>query len=197
MLLLSKKKGQALNEVQASKQMQRVYRERMLGRTRVLVHTVFHCVRTSLNQNFQLLAELNRTGLASPEVQTEYLVPIINETQILFHKLNDIQDWHAFQNKNFRLVFEEFNLEESARVCCLMFANQLRLKGLEIHVKIEYGGTGLIYNDQSRFQQILANLVSNAVKFSERGEISVRIQEVRARQFRVDVSDEGTGIDFT
>jgi CheY-like chemotaxis protein len=136
----------------------------------------------------QAMASDDLTG-----VQRERLEVIRQSGECLLAVLNDVLDLSKIEAGKFELDEAEFDLNDLARGAHAAFTALANKQGLEFDLKIEPSAEGVYLGDPTRVRQILYNLISNALKFTEAGEIRVTV----ARQddaLRFQVADTGIGI---
>lgn len=160
--------------------------------------TMSHEIRTPLNGVLGL-AQLMLMGPTAPEDQQKYLRTILNSGHTLLALLNDVLDLSKIEAGRFSLETVAFSpsqlLHESA---ALMEVNAAE-KGLNWSVDWA-GDSGPMEGDAHRLRQMLSNLIGNAVKFTEKGSISIRGTEVPGSEhqgsvtLRFSVQDTGIGI---
>jgi two-component system sensor histidine kinase/response regulator len=155
-----------------------------------------HEIRTPMNAILGMTSLLQRAG-ASP-VQAERLQKIQTAGDHLLDVINDILDISRIESG--KLQLEETALDPAAIAdqAAAILAEQAREKGLSIAVT-ERPPAALLLGDPTRLQQALLNYVGNAVKFTERGAISLRVRVVEESDqtvlLRFEVEDSGIGID--
>lgn len=158
-----------------------------------------HELRTPLNSILGFTSLLQRSELG--ERQQEYLTTIGTSADSLLAIINEILDFSKIEAG--RLVLENlsFNLRDLVDETLTMLAPSAHDKGLEL-VSIIYRDTPLgLSGDPMRLKQILANLISNAIKFTHKGSVSVRImaeqQDADQVLLRISVNDTGVGLSPT
>lgn len=132
-----------------------------------------HEVRTPLNIIMGLSRLLQKTSLA-PE-QESYLTLIDNSAAALLAQLNDVLDLSKIEAG--MLVFEQlrFDLHGWIEECVKPVMAEATAKGLQFNLDIAHDLPPYLMGDPGRLRQVLANLLSNAMKFTEKGEISVKV----------------------
>ena len=155
-----------------------------------------HEIRTPMNAILGMASLLRRSGMTP--VQTERLEKIQVAGEHLLQVINDILDISKIEAG--KLQLEETTVDAAAiaeRVAAIM-SEPAREKGLSIAVNYESPPQSLV-GDPTRLQQALLNYVSNAVKFTERGSIALRVRTMEENpdsvQLRFEVQDSGIGID--
>jgi signal transduction histidine kinase/CheY-like chemotaxis protein len=153
-----------------------------------------HEIRTPLNGVLGMTQAL----AADPTLtqgQRARLQTIRQSGEALLAILNDILDLSKIEAGKLELESIEFDLEEIARDVHSSFKPLASQKGLEFKLTVESAAKGLCLGDPTRVRQILFNLVSNALKFTDEGEISLQVERADKRGVKIMVSDSGVGID--
>ncbi len=155
-----------------------------------------HEIRTPMNGIIGMSQLLSQTELRSH--QREYLTTVVESAHILLRLLNDILDFSKIEAGKLELECVDFRISE-----CVAHASQMLLlraaeKGLEIACRVAPEIPDHLRGDPGRVQQVLVNLLGNAVKFTEAGEIFVNINADSMSGNRVrlhfSVADTGIGI---
>ncbi|MCO6458258.1 MAG: response regulator, partial [Pirellulaceae bacterium] len=155
-----------------------------------------HEIRTPLSA----LLGMTQLVLDSPlnDQQRDYLQTVRESGNALLAVINDILDFSKIEAGKMELETAPFDLHELLADTLKLLAYRAHGKGLELHCRIEPGTPRNVAGDAGRLRQVLLNLVANAVKFTERGEIVVaaRACDSTGRELRVEieVSDTGIGI---
>ncbi len=155
------------------------------------VSNVSHEIRTPLTNihGYSLLVQED-AGKLNPE-HRKYVDIIASETERLRRLINDVLDMSRLDSMRFKLEPREFELSSLQEKCsCTYLAEK---KGLYVNWELEDGLPG-IYADPIRISQVLINLISNAIKFTEKGGITVRASRKGRTSIQVDVIDTGEGI---
>ncbi len=158
--------------------------------------TISHEIRTPLNGILPILDLLQGTGL--DDEQQRYVRTALNSSRHLLRIINDILDYAKADSGKLELESIELNLEELVRGVLDLMATSAERKGLTLTLHIDEGVPACVRGDPIRLRQVLANLVSNAIKFTEKGGVTVRIEMQGAAQrevrLRFSVSDTGIGL---
>ncbi|MBI3159433.1 MAG: response regulator [Chloroflexi bacterium] len=161
----------------------------------IFLANMSHELRTPLNAIIgfaQLLS--NNTGLpAEPRQQ----VQIINRSgEHLLNLINDVLEMSKIEAGRATLQLHVFDLHRLLEDILSMFSLRLQDKGLELIAEIADDLPRFIRSDESKLRQILINLVNNAIKFTEQGEISIRVacEEDDRTVLRFEVEDTGAGM---
>jgi len=153
-----------------------------------------HEIRTPLN-GVLAMTEVMAMGELSA-AQRERLSVIRESGGLLLSVLNDVLDLSKIEAGRLDLMERDFDLASLALSVRESYATQARAKNLEFGVFVAPEALGSWRGDADRLRQILGNLVSNALKFTLEGSVSVRFASADdGSGLRVDVVDTGIGID--
>ncbi|HEY8572405.1 ATP-binding protein [Phenylobacterium sp.] len=153
--------------------------------------TMSHEIRTPLNGVLGMAQAMAMGDLSA--VQRERLDIIRQSGEALLAILNDVLDLSKIEAGKLELEQAEFDIEELARGAHATFSAVAEAKGLEFALEIQPAARGAYLGDSVRVRQILYNLVSNALKFTEAGEVRVTVGR-KAEALRIVVADTGIGI---
>eukprot|EP00898_Chlorokybus_atmophyticus_P000530 jgi/Chlat1/1478/Chrsp12S02074 len=159
--------------------------------------TVSHEIRTPLGGIISAVQLLSATQLTVEQDQSCSLIQ--NAAEDLRSVVQDILDLSAMEAGKLTLDFLEMDIEVLVEECMDQLAPQAYSKGLELASFVQPSMPRRMYGDPTRLQQIIFNLLQNAVKFTETGEVvlAAYAQEVRADgtiRLVVSVRDSGVGI---
>ncbi len=156
-----------------------------------------HEIRTPMNAVIGLAHLALRTELTSK--QRDYLSKIHNAGTSLLGIINDILDFSKVEAGRIELETTEFDLEQLLAQVNNVVGQKAHDKGLELLVRVSPGVPSQLVGDPLRLGQIVTNLVNNAVKFTERGEVRVvvALEERTGNKVKLRFSVEDTGMGMT
>jgi CheY-like chemotaxis protein/two-component sensor histidine kinase len=141
----------------------------------------------------QLLLEARLTA-----EQHKYAEAVMLSGHALCDIVEDVLDFSSLSRGELKLEASSFNPHDAVEQVAARFARQAQNRGIKLTVEVDQGLPHLVVGDSRRLEQILTNLVSNAVKFSDHGKISMRAELVDESANEVTLSfeviDTGIGI---
>ena len=155
-----------------------------------------HGIRTPMNGVIGML-ELALDTPLTPE-QRDYLTTSLQSAEALLTLLNDILDFSKIEARRLDLEVIDFDLRNTVEDVAYTLARRAQDKGLEMACLIHQNLYSELRGDPGRLRQILVNMVGNAIKFTEHGEIVMRAEPVSETEthatVRFLVQDTGIGI---
>ncbi len=155
-----------------------------------------HEIRTPINGVLGFLSLLKDTEVSRE--QMDYLQNAENSARILLALISDILDFSKIEAGKLDIEKISFNLHDAVEETVITFTPKAEENKIGLFIFISPEVPVLVKGDPHRFKQILMNLCSNAVKFTSRGNIEVRVSapELKDKKvlIRVDVIDEGIGL---
>ncbi|MCX6155168.1 MAG: response regulator [Candidatus Kapabacteria bacterium] len=161
--------------------------------------TMSHEIRTPLNAVIGLTGLILNTEITS--VQRTYLETIISSGDLLLNIINDILDFSKIESGRMELDNHPFDLFECVESVLDMVAKNATAKHLDIGVIYDDQVPRMIKGDLTRLKQVLNNLLSNGIKFTEKGQVklSIKLEYIDSEnsnkiKVKFEVSDTGIGI---
>ena len=157
-----------------------------------------HEIRTPLNGVIGFTDLLMKTDLTPS--QEKYMQTVNNSANTLLDLLNDILDFSKIEAGKLEINEEKIDLQDLCSQTIDIIRHQAHAKGLEVLLNIPVQNNRFIYADSVRLRQILTNLLGNAVKFTEKGEVELNIQTIACdienaeMVYRFSIRDTGIGI---
>ncbi len=154
---------------------------------------VSHELRTPLNAmvGFAELIAKETAGPLGGEYR-EYSRHLLDGSRQLQRLIDDILDYTRFERNKIKLVEQEVDLVDMAEMALRQIAHDDRAAGLELELR--YEDDIVVKGDIGRLQQVLNNLLVNAIKFTDEGRVTVDISTTNAGGVKVSVIDTGKGI---
>ncbi len=155
-----------------------------------------HELRTPLNGVIGFTRQTLKTQLTA--TQSDYLQTIERSANNLLSIINDVLDFSKLEAGKLQLEYIPFSLRETIDEIAILLAHSAHEKGLELTVDVRNDVPEYVIGDPLRLQQVITNLLGNAIKFTEHGNIDVRV-ELRTHygqeaELEIQVHDTGIGI---
>ncbi len=158
--------------------------------------TMSHEIRTPLNGIVPMLDLLMHSRM--PPDQMELVRTAFSSSHQMLRIVDDILDYSKLEADKLELETTGFNLREVLESIITLMERPAEAKGLRLLLNIEQGVRLPVRGDPVRLRQVVSNLVSNAVKFTERGSVTLNVKRLREtaaqHQLRFEVRDTGIGI---
>lgn len=153
-----------------------------------------HEIRTPMNGVLGMVQLLEDTPLT--QEQAELLRTLKNSAQYLLGLLNDILDLSKIEAGKMTLEQIPVNLHELAREAVALFGGRASEKGLTLHAQIDPNAPEWVLGDPVRLRQIVANFISNAIKFTHEGSVTLIVlpSPTYPQGVWIGVQDTGVGI---
>lgn len=154
-----------------------------------------HELRTPLNSSLilaKLLAD-NKDGTLTDE-QVKYARAILSSNNDLLALINDILDLSRIEAGHVELADEVVVVDSVVQRLRETFEPMARQKGLALQIEADALAPSQLVADSQRLQQILKNLLANALKFTEHGKVSLHVRAAGSGRIRFEVADTGIGI---
>lgn len=152
-----------------------------------------HELRTPLN-GIIAMTELLREHQTDPRGR-EMAATIISSGHTLEHVVNDILDVAKIEAGLLKFEAAPFELDELLKVAAQLHGAAAAAKGVTLGLTIHDDASGVYLGDRTRVSQVISNLISNAVKFTETGGVQVTARWHKDRGLCLSVSDTGVGFD--
>ena len=160
-----------------------------------LLASVSHELRAPLNGNTNLLETALQDKGVPARVKEQMLLPALRSSQFLLHIINDILDLSQIKVKKLRLIFRSGKLQETLKDTMQLVELQAKKKGVELSLAMHPDVKTTIYTDHIRLSQIVLNLLNNAIKFTQKGQVLLLVTPTDDPNcLKIAVQDSGIGI---
>jgi len=163
----------------------------------IFLATMSHEIRTPMNGVIGMASLLTRTTLNDEQRNYTEIIQTCGEN--LLTVINDILDFSKIESGKMELEEKDFDLRNCIEEVLDVFASKAAIAGLDLIYQIDNDVPPHIIGDATRLRQILINLVGNAIKFTEQGEVFVRVHLLSVEdngniELNFEVRDTGIGI---
>ena len=157
--------------------------------------TMSHEMRTPLHGILGLARLQRADGVGeTPTVRAERLQTLERTGEHLLGLINDVLDYSRIESGHLRLQRETFDLAALVRSVATLAQVTAAEKGLTLRLDQQLPEPCPVWGAPARLRQVLLNLLGNAVKFTERGQVELRCRPLGGDRWRIDVIDTGCGI---
>lgn len=153
---------------------------------------ISHELRNPLNCILGNIELINQNALT--DENKEFFFTINSSSQQLQYIIEDILDYSKIKNGKINITEESVNLHQLFEEIHLVLDKRIREKGLKYRFTIDRDISNWINLDPKRIKQILNNLISNSIKFTDHGEINIKVSLLNKDYFQIMVEDTGVGI---
>ncbi|WP_085284779.1 response regulator [Colwellia chukchiensis] len=156
-----------------------------------------HEIRTPMNGVLGMAELLLNSSLSAR--QHHFAETILKSGDSLLSIINDILDFSKIEAGKLELDIHQFDLRKLLEDVAELLAESAQSKGLELHIQLPNDPYIIVKGDENRLRQVLLNLISNAIKFTQTGNIVVKLSKTAAEQgkshYSFSVIDTGIGIE--
>lgn len=189
--------GRQLRETRAALEAQTARAEAANQAKSAFVAMLSHELRTPMNGVLGMARALDGTRLTAR--QREHVRLLVSSGETLLTMLNGLLDMAKIEAGKIELESTPLDLRDLASECVALWDGAARAKSLDLRLDYAAGAPRAVVGDPIRLRQVLANLISNALKFTETGEVvvAVRVLCVVGYEASLEVSVSDTGIGMT
>ena len=160
------------------------------------IASVSHEIRTPMNAVVGLIDLMSKTELNT--TQEEYLQSLRHSSGRLLKIVNDLLEFKRIQAGKIEFIKAHFSLKDVLNQQISIFSNQANLKKIDYSYKIDRDVPDSLIGDEARLSQILQNLISNAIKYTEDGHVKIIVTNDSSNQnttrLKFSITDTGAGI---
>ena len=166
-------------------------KEDLLRSKTMLLATVTHDIQTPLGSVIGFSDLLKNTPVTPKQLQ--YLDNIRHSSHYILKLVNDLIDFSKLENNKIKIEAINFNFKNLIENTCQPLVPNATNKGIQLHWDVPEELDALYISDPYRIKQVLTNLVTNAIKFTQEGSVSVSVSK-DADWISIAVTDTGIGI---
>ena len=189
------KKNQTIEERQQNLETMVDELEKVSSAKTVFLSHMSHELRTPLNGILGMIEFLKDTNL--DQEQAKHAATLTKSGEQLLAVINNVLDISKIESGKVELDISEFDLSVLVSDCVASFKALAQQKGLELELSLPGSMPSLLQGDQLKLRQVLSNLISNAIKFTPAGRVTVRVEVQPAGDAvhcALSVADTGVGM---
>ncbi|MEL6976727.1 MAG: HAMP domain-containing sensor histidine kinase, partial [Bacteroidota bacterium] len=184
-----------VQQLKESVEKQKIYSETLLRSREQLIHTVSHDIRSPLSTISGYTSLLLKSG--DSKGTSSYEKPVREALDYMENLVDDLLDFSQLEQGKLKLQKDTFTITSVVDPILLALREKYADKNLKVQLEIPEMLQNTIVCDRFRFRQIMNNIIGNAFKFTEIGEIQIRVNEKTASDknwLKIHVADTGIGI---
>lgn len=170
--------------------------EKLAEARQKFVANMSHEIRTPMNAIVGFAEQMRTDNLR--QEQKQQLTTIRKSADHLLYLINEILDFSKLENKKLKLENINFNPKTIVYEVEELFSQSTKEKNIELKIEIEKNCPDAIIGDPFRLRQILLNLVSNAIKFTDKGFVSIQLSSTKINNqhhLKFTIKDTGIGME--
>ena len=183
-------------KIEAELRRAKEYAEESRKAEETFIASISHEIRTPMNAVVGLIDLMSKTKLDA--TQEEYLQSLSHSSGRLLKIVNDLLEFKRIQAGKIEFIKAPFSLKDVLKQQISIFSNQANLRGIDFSYEIDELVPDSLVGDEARLSQILQNLISNAIKYTENGYVKIIVTNDSPHQqpvkLKFSIIDTGAGI---
>ena len=156
--------------------------------------TVSHDLRAPINGSLAFIESSLEHRSIPQFVKDQLLTPAQNSCRFLLHLVNDILNFSQINTQKLRLSFEALSIADTIKNCYQLIEVQAKQKKLILSLDLDSRLPTRFTTDHTRVSQIIINLLTNAIKFTSKGSVSLTATYVSGSIIKIKITDTGIGM---